>query len=300
MRAPARPDNPTSRTLIVSADDFGLSFEVNEAIERAHCDGILRAASLMVAAPATADAVERSRRLSTLHVGLHLVLVNGKPASPPERVTALIDEDGNFPTNLGAAGVRYFFVPEARRQLEAEIRAQFEAFAATGLALDHVNAQNHFHVHPTVLSLILKIGPEFGMRAVRVPREPFFASWKASRDDFWPRFANAFFLWPWLTLMHQRLKLAGLATNDAVFGMNDTGRMSAGRVVALLANLPPGVSEMYFHPATRPWVNVDPAIANYDFSGELRALMSDEVIAALRRKGLAPSAFSDLIEPHAA
>ncbi len=112
----------------------------------------------MVSAPATADAVERAHRLPELRVGLHLVLVNGRATLPPERVPDLVDEDGNFSSDLGGAGVRYFFDRRARRQLEAEIRAQFEAFARTGLALDHVNAQNHLHVHPTILTSIMRIG----------------------------------------------------------------------------------------------------------------------------------------------
>ena len=300
LRAPARPVNATDRTLIVSADDFGLSVEVNEAIERAHREGILRSASLMVAAAQTGDALARARHMPSLRVGLHLVLVNGRPILPPERVPELVDEYGNFPTDLGRAGIRYFFRRSARRQLKDEIRAQFEAFSRTGLHLDHVNAQNHLHVHPTILSLILRIGPQYGMRAVRVPREPFVASWRANRDRLWPRFANAFFLWPWLSLMQWRLKRARLQTNDSVFGMNDTGRMTTTRVLKLLSHLPRGICEMYFHPATRPWPHIDPAIEDYDFPGELRALTSKEVAAQLERCGLQPTAFTDLLEPHAA
>ena len=98
-----------SKRLIVSADDFGLSPEINEAVERAHRDGILRAASLMVNAPATPDAVERARRLPNLAVGLHVVLVHGRPALPVERVPDLVDSRGEFPTDLVRAGFRFFF-----------------------------------------------------------------------------------------------------------------------------------------------------------------------------------------------
>ncbi|MBV8726981.1 MAG: hopanoid biosynthesis-associated protein HpnK [Candidatus Eremiobacteraeota bacterium] len=300
MRALARPANATDRILIVSADDFGLSREVNEAIEQAHRDGILRAASLMVAAPHTADAIERARRLPSLRVGLHLVLVNGRPVLPASELPDLVDSNGCFPTDLGKAGVRYFFRSGARRQLEAEIRAQFEAFARVGLPLDHVNAQNHMHVHPTILGLVLKVGPQYGMRAVRVPREPFFASWRAAHADLWPRFANAFFLWPWLTLMQARLNAAGMRTNDFVFGMNDSGRMNADRVLKLLRNLPPGVSEMYFHPATKAWPDIDPLIQRYAFADELAALIDPEVAQKLQRLGVVPNAFTDVVEQHAA
>ena len=238
-----------ARRVIVTADDFGLSAEVNEAVERAHREGILNTASLMVAAPAGADAIRRAHKLPSLHVGLHVVLVNGRPMLPPERVPDLVDAGGNFPSGLGGAGANFFFNHRARRQLALEIRAQFEAFKASGLVLDHVNAQNHMHVHPTVLGLILRIGREFGLRAVRIPREPFGASWRSARGNLPGRLANAVLLAPWLTAMAYRVRRAGLAANDHIFGMNDTGRMEAGRVLAILEQLPAGVSELYFHPS---------------------------------------------------
>ncbi len=272
------------REVIISADDFGVSEEVNEAVEVANRNGILNTTSLMVAAPATADAVRRARALPDLHVGLHVVLVNGRPKLPPERVPLLVGGNGDFATDLAAAGVNFFFRPGVRRQLEDEIRAQFQAFAATGLALDHVNAQNHMHVHPTVLRLILKVGKEYGVRAVRIPFEPFFPSWRSMRNAMPQRLANAAFLWPWLALMKWRLRSAGIATNDFVFGMNDTGHMTADRVVKFLAHLPPGVSELYFHPATRRWDGAS-GMDDYDFAGEYAALVAPPVIEALRGSG---------------
>ena len=272
-----------TKQLIVSADDYGLSAEVNEAVERAHRHGILRAASLMVAAPAADDAIRRARALPTLRVGLHVVVVNGRPLLPPDRVRALVDDEGAFPSDLVAAGIRYFFDPRARRALEAEIRAQFEAFARTGLPLDHVNAQNHMHVHPTVLGIIIDVGADYGMHAVRVPREP----------------GGPAFLRPWLALMRTRLQHAGVTTNDAVLGIRDSGRMTRSRVLELLDALPAGISEMYFHPATGPWSGIDPQIAGYDFAGELDALISPEVGAKLAAIGIDPRAYSDLGSPRA-
>ena len=70
------------KRLIVTADDFGAAREVNEAVESAHRGGVLTAASMMVAAPAAADAVARARRMPALRVGLHVVLVEGRPVLP--------------------------------------------------------------------------------------------------------------------------------------------------------------------------------------------------------------------------
>lgn len=285
------------RQLIVTADDFGLAAAVNEAIERGHREGILSTTSLMVAAPATADAVERARRLPGLRVGLHVVLVNGRPKLPPEQVPLLVDNRGMFESDLFRAGVRYFFTPGIREQLEAEIRAQFEAFASTGLPLDHVNAQNHLHVHPTILSLILKVGRRYGVRAIRIPREPFLPSWRAMRTHGAARFANSAFLLPWLSLMRLRLRAAGIATNDYVFGMIDTGHMTPERVRRYLRNLPSGVSELYVHPATHTWPEAFPP--DYDFAGEFASLIDPHVIEQLQSSGVQRVTFTELAAAHA-
>jgi len=285
------------RQLIVTADDFGLALPVNEAIERAHRDGILSTTSLMVAAPATADAVERAQRLPSLRVGLHVVLVNGRPELPPQHVPHLVDGRGAFATDLFSAGVRYFFTPGIRKELEAEIRAQFAAFAATGLPLDHVNAQNHMHVHPTVLSLILKVGREYGVRAIRIPREPFWPSWRAMRSEGPARLLTAACLLPWLSLMRLRLRMAGIATNDYVFGMHETGHMTPSRVRAFIAHLPRGTSELYFHPATHTWPEAFPP--DYDFAGEFAALVDPHVQRDLRESGIQRTTFTELAAAHA-
>src|SRR3984893_13267726 len=116
----ARPARSCAlKQLIVTADDFGLAPEVNEAVERAHRHGVLTAASLMVSAPAASDAVSRARRLPTLKVGLHLVLVEGWPASDPSAVPDLVDAAGKLRTDMFGLGVAIFTVPKIRRQMTA-------------------------------------------------------------------------------------------------------------------------------------------------------------------------------------
>jgi hopanoid biosynthesis associated protein HpnK len=265
---------------------------VNEAIERAHRDGILSTTSLMVAGDAAADAVERARRLPSLRVGLHLVLVRGRPVLPPDRIPDLVGPDGDFSTRLVRAGFRYFFLPSVRAQLAAEIRAQFERFHDSGLPLDHVNSHNHMHLHPTILGLILEIGRDFGLRAVRLPHEPFQASWKSAHRGFLRRLANDLLLRVLIASHRRRMTRAGVAFNDYVFGMNDTGAMDRERMLAILANLPDGVSEIYCHPATGPWSGMEPEARSYRVADELAALTDEAVRSTLRSQRIEPTAFS--------
>ena len=125
----------------------------------------------MVNGAAVDDAVERARRLPSLRVGLHLVLIDGRPVLPRERIPDLVDARGELRADMFRLGLDIVLRPKVRAQLAAEIEAQFAAFRATGLPLDHVNAHHHFHVHPTIAGQMVEIGKRYGMNAVRVPLE---------------------------------------------------------------------------------------------------------------------------------
>ena len=255
------------KTLIVTADDFGAALAVNDAVEQAHSNGILTAASLMVAGDAAQDAVERARRLPGLGVGLHLVLVEGRPMLPVDQVNELVDDSGCFRTDMVMAAINMTFNPRARRQLAAEIAAQFAAFAATGLPLDHVNAHKHFHLHPVIAGLILRVGKRHGMRAARAPVEPRHII-AAIEPQCAPRRDPAAL---WARLVRRRFTRAGITTPDQVFGLAWTGAMDIPRMRALLAALPDGVSEIYTHPATiDDWPGHAPG---YRYRDELAALV---------------------------
>ncbi len=277
----------------MTGDDFGLSLPVNEAIEEAHRQGTLTATSLMVGAKSAGDAVERAKRLPTLKVGLHLVLVDGSPILPPEVVPDLVSRQGEFSSHFVRAGINFFFRRHVRRQLEAEIRAQFEAFRKTGLSLDHVNAHHHMHLHPTISGLALKVGRDYGMKAMRLPCEPLLPSWRASRNGLLRRTSTCLALSPWVSLLKRRFRHAGVYSNDFVFGMNDSGDMNLDLVLRILRNLPPGVTEIYFHPAT-PKINHK----GKDSCGhrDYEALTSPELRQALLASSIPLIAFSDLWE----
>jgi hopanoid biosynthesis associated protein HpnK len=288
---------PHVRGLIVTADDFGLHTSVNAAVERAHTAGILTAASLMVGAPAARDAIARAHALPGLRTGLHLVLADGPSVLPPRVIPDLVDAQGYFGARMARDGVRFFCLPRVRRQLALEIRAQFEAFAASGLALDHVNAHKHFHLHPTILSLILRIGREFGLRSVRLPRE-VGPPWGPPRGP--PRGPPAHWsLRPWLALLKARLDGAGIAHNDYVIGIRQSGRFDEPALLAALRGLPTsGVGELYLHPALASGAAIAPSMRGYRHADEFAALVSPRVRAAcdaLRAQGWRFGGYADLV-----
>ncbi|AQS86825.1 sugar phosphotransferase system protein [Neoasaia chiangmaiensis NBRC 101099] len=258
-----------TRQLIVSVDDFGLSEEVNEAVEIAHRNGLLSTASLMVAGPASMDAVRRARRLPNLHVGLHVVAIEGEATLPPSTIAAIASPDGQLGRDQLKLGVDYYFRPAARRALAREIEAQFRAFARSGLHLDHANAHKHMHLHPTVGHFLIQSGLQHGLRHVRTPREPV-APIQAVETRL-DTIGDAA-LRQWCRVLRWQIQRAGMTTNDWCFGIAWSGHMSAGRVSTLIGHLPPGLSEIYFHPATARNGQLSTLMPDYDHVGELDAL----------------------------
>ena len=258
-------------------------------MEEAHRNGILSTASLMVGAEAAADAIARARRLPELRLGLHLVLVDGQPVLPIGDVPGLVRGDG-FDRNLVRASVRFFGVPSVRRELAREIRAQFEAFQATGLPLDHVNAHKHMQLHPTVTALIIEIGRDYGMRAVRVPSEPVEILRRAFPEE---RYGSLAYL-PWIEALRRRLKSAGLIVNDHVFGLTWSGGMVEERVLGLLPQLPHGVSEIDFHPASTPSQRLSAAMPHYRHCDELAALLSSRIRRLIDQSAIRLVSYADL------
>jgi len=283
--------------LIVTADDFGLHEAVNEAVERASRAGVLTAASLMVAAPAAGDAIRRARELPSLRGGLHIVLADGRALLAPELIPALADQAGRMNSRMFVNGLRFFAFRAVRKQLEAEIRAQFSAFARTGLPLDHVNVHKHFHLHPTLLEMLLRIGRDYGAPAVRVPDEPF---WFAARSGGWITGAQAALLAPWIALMKRRLRNAHVPHNDRIFGVAASGAMDETKLLAILERLPPGVTEIYLHPATESGSGIASSMSEYRHADELAALLSPRVRAAVAAGGLFHGGYADVMRARTA
>lgn len=247
----------------------------------------------MVGEPDAADAIARARGLPDLKVGLHIVLVEGTAVLPPEQIPDLVDAEGRFSSDMVASGFRYFFRPGIRRQLAREIRAQFAAFARTGLPLDHVNTHKHIHLHPTVASLIIRIGREFGLQAMRLPVEPAAPLHAAEPGRRTGGLGDAA-LRLWTRQLRWKLRRAGLTTNDQVFGLAWSGAMTEDRVLGLIPHLPDGVSEIYFHPAQESTPRLARTMPNYRHRDEFETLLSPRIHRALAQAGIVRTNYTAL------
>lgn len=274
----------SARKLLVSGDDFGAAPEVNAGIVRAHRDGVLTSTSLMVTGAAREEAVALARAHPRLAVGLHLVLAQARPASPPGEIPELVRRDGAFGDRPILNGLRYAWAYVRRRGLEQlvrEVDAQLAAFAATGLPLAHVDGHLNMHLHPMILPILLELAPRYGIRAMRLSREDLGAALRYDRRHAPRKVFEGLVFKTLAAYAAPRLRRAGIATADRVYGMHQTGHVDEAYLLALIPTLPPGVSEVYCHPAA----GVPQALARYqpgyDHQGEVDALVSPRVRAAL-------------------
>jgi hopanoid biosynthesis associated protein HpnK len=273
---------PAARRLIVNADDFGLSPAVNAAVARAHREGILTSASLMVNEPGFDEAVKLARENPRLGVGLHLTLLMGHSALPPEAIPGLVNARGEFSNRPVSAGMAYFFRRGLRARLRAEIRAQLEKFRATGLLLDHVNGHLHLHLHPVIFELLLEAADEFGIRRLRLTRDCLARSRRMARGRWGYRLSHAA-IYDWLArrargpLRRRGIKHAGLT-----FGLLQNAQVDEEYILKLLPELPPGESELYSHPSLD------------NFKREFQALVSPRVRETVNRLGIALIRYQDL------
>ena len=253
------------RRLVVNADDFGRSQSINQAVVRAHREGILTSASLMVNEPHAGEAVALARENPGLGVGLHLALICGAAALPAGTIPQLADARGQFSNNPVATGWRYFFRAQCRAQLRLEIAAQFEKFRATGLPLDHVNGHLHLHLHPVVFGILMDNAPRWGITALRLTDDWFGLNARLAQGRWLYRLGHAAVFRVLSARARPVLGRRGIRHTRVVFGLLQNDRVDAEYVARLLPRLPPGDSELYSHPSLDQFRNefdalIDPAI----------------------------------------
>ena len=282
-----------SKQLIVTADDFGMSLEVNEAVEEAHRNGILTCASLLIAGEAADDAIRRARRLPELGVGLHLAMFDAPVASPEH---SWIAPDGkDLGVSAVSTGIAIMLLPPVRAAARREIAAQFEAYRRTGLELGHLDGHWHCHQHPAVLAMGLEYGVPLGLKAMRIPYESFgFSCRVAGKGKTWARLAHAVGAIPLAMIMRMQARAAGVAANDSFFGKTDDGFITEELLLSLAEYLPEGVTELGLHPATETWRGAHCPPPHWRQAGELAALTSPRVRAAIEQRGIVLQRWADI------
>ncbi|MSU36657.1 MAG: ChbG/HpnK family deacetylase [Pedosphaera sp.] len=274
--------------LIVNGDDFGLSSDVNRAIIRAHREGILTSASLMVTGNACDGAIQLARENPDLGIGIHLVLVCGKSILKPSEIIGLVNQRFEFESRAVRAGIRYYFGKSIHQFLRQEINSQFAEFRLSGLLLDHVNGHLHFHLHPTIFDILKRDFKAWNIRAMRLTRDPLLTNLRLSAGRYFYRISRAAIFSRLSGRAVAAMDRRGIAHTDRVFGLLQDGRITEKYLLNLLDNLWPGTFEIYCHPDEDEHLH------------ELEALCSPRVKAKIEELGIELIRYQDLVKPRPA
>lgn len=281
---PAHTSQSWRRFAIINGDDFGFSRGVNRAIIKAHEQGVLTSASLMVTGEAFDEAVALAQAHPKLAVGLHLVLVCGQAVLPPSQIPHLVDWAGCFPLSPLKTGLRYQFNQPARRELHLEIRAQLEKFRSCGLQLSHVDGHLHMHSHPVVLRTLIDLADEFNIKVIRLPSEELKITLSLDRRNLLTKIIWSYIFGRLRSYGEHLLKSRGIDFAERVYGLLASGYMSEEYLLGLIPQIQADFVEIYSHPAIV--VEEEPTNGSIGAGqAELDALLSDRVRDMLVSKG---------------
>jgi predicted glycoside hydrolase/deacetylase ChbG (UPF0249 family) len=242
------------RRLIINADDFGLTAGVNRGIVRACQAGVVTSTTLMANSRAFANAVDWVKGAALRNVGCHVVLLDGEPVLPPERVSTLLARNGAH------AEFRRSFLDFARSalrarldpaQLEAEAAAQMRRIQQAGVQLTHFDTHKHAHMFPSVLTPLLRAARACGIRAVRnpfAPLKPLAFAHLLRRPRLWTRYSEVRVLRAMARNFRRQAEAEGLETTDGTFGIVVTGALDETLFRAIVGCIPEGTWELVCHP----------------------------------------------------
>ncbi len=282
------------RSVIFTADDFGLADALNDAVILGHRRGLLTCASLMAAGPRTDVALGLARGLPDLCLGVHLTLIQGRAVLPSRAIPHLVDSRGFFPDDPVAIGWRYFWQPRLLPEMRRELAAQIEVVFQAGLPVWHLNGHLNLHLHPRIFPLVVDLAREYGIPAVRLAREDWRTTLALAPDGPGPKVAQGLIFQVLCRRAQNLARDAGLICNDHLFGLTNDGRMTEAYLTGLVDRLRPGVTEIYCHPG----LYADPELTRwaprYRRQEELAALLSPRLKTALAAAGVRLTNFREL------
>lgn len=267
------------RLLIVNADDFGFTRDVNEGIVQAHQRGILTAATVMANGAAFDHAAELARKVPTLDVGCHLVLVGGTSVLPPY---------GPLPADVKALLAA---LAAGRISIAAELEAQVRRIVEAGLRPSHLDTHKHTHLLPPVLKVVARLGARYGIPWVRRP----FDFPRNAGEAPWGRRVLSGALGVLRPRFHRVLHAHGCRTTDHFAGFSLTGYLQTRELVDLLHSLPEGRTEFMTHPGVcTDELRHARTRLKEERERELEALTSPEAREALEAGGIRLVNYRDL------
>jgi len=291
------------RRLIVNADDLGLTAGINRAVFEARAHGIVTSTTLMANSRAFAGATELARGDKELSVGCHVVLMDGEPVLPADKVPTLLEPHSNNGARRFRDSLNDFVAASFRHKLnaeeiEAEASAQIERIQAAGIRPSHFDTHKHAHMFAAVLRPLLRAAKSRGVGAVR---NPFGQVWPLPLGDLlrthqvWKRFAQLNVLRKLAGPFRNEVASHGLRTPDGSLGVLATGALDLKLFTAMIEHMPEGTWEFVCHPGYND-ADLDGVRTRLRQSRaqELQLLTSPEAKELLARRGIQLISYREL------
>lgn len=278
--------------LIINADDFGLHETVNLGIIQGYTAGIITSTTIMPSGKAFEHAVCLVESHQKLGVGVHLTLVGEKPVCHPDQVKSLVNQDGYLSPQYPQFLKGYLLGKIQLADIRRELTAQVKKVIASGIQITHLDSHQHMHIVPGIMNITIDIAKEFGIKAVRIPGEPYF--FRGGHPCPPMRFVARSGLTMLSQLANKKARKNQLVMPEHFFGMLAGGNMREEFLLAILETLPHGISEIMMHPGSNneelnaiyPW--------NYHGQEELAAVTSSKVRQYIRENHIKLISFRDL------
>jgi len=285
-----KEDKKIARYLIVNADDFGLTKGINNGIIKAFREGVVTSASLLSVGRYFDNAIELAKENPGLDIGIHLCLTEERPVLEKKDIPGLVDKNSCFLKPRWNFIFCYILGKIRYAEVEKELDAQIRKISEKGLQITHIDSHGYMHMLPGVLAVVMKLAKKYNIKIIRYPNEKIsFYNLK------WHRFVQFCFLDLLCLLAKFSPGYRDFIRTDYFFGFMDSGQLHERAIKKTLATFKRGVAELICHPGERDDESGIYKHWNYDWQGELKALISGNVKKSIEESKIELAAFRGII-----
>lgn len=153
------------KKLIITADDYGMSRAVNDAIDAGIDAGLITTTNVMTNMPLYKEAIKLKDKKG-VSVGIHWVLACGKPVLPASEVPTLVNDKGEFypyPEFRNRLRKKLISFDDIKKELIAQYNLYYELMGQP----DYWNTHQNTHVDFKIYRLFVDVAKELGINKMR-------------------------------------------------------------------------------------------------------------------------------------
>lgn len=277
--------------LIIHADDFGLTREINEGILEGYLQGNISSTSIMANGTAFEEAVEICKTVPTLDTGIHLTLVGEKPVLNRSAIKSLVNKEGYFHIDAGQFVRKYYCGQLSLEEIQCELEAQIQMVLNSGISISHFDSHQHLHILPRILSITVELAKKYNIAAIRFPRESFNLS-MLGEMSLLPRTVQMLLLNGFCYLGRNM----DILRTDRFFGFRSGGNMNKHNLLRIINTLSQNETvELMCHPGKE---NTGGSYSQwqYHWQDELDALLDPDVTTLLEKKNISLITYRNLAQ----